>query len=246
MGSPSARLDVPEDLRPWLESGVEFVLRPEDAPAAADQPAERAAAQVRAQTPAPSSAPVRPPAPPERPAPGQPQAAPAQRRVPQPAPANPARPLPAQASSAAFPEPWATYLAKVAPEHKMVWTYMELGHDLGGQPDMQRRKMIVDLIQHLKLPPKPIAFWPAAVLERGALRPNPELFWRGWKQLRTPHIVCFGRDTLGVILPDADPSRTMHMFREFMVHVLPSMSELLAMLPHERQLAVDALSGLRL
>ncbi|MEF2229392.1 MAG: hypothetical protein V3571_00530, partial [Pseudodesulfovibrio sp.] len=156
-------------------------------------------------------------------------------------------PEPSRADATAdFPEPWATYLHKVSPDHKMVWTYLELGLDLGGQADPQRRAVVAELIRHLKLPPRPVAFWPVAVLQGGELRPNRELFWRGWRQWRTPHIVCFGAEALRIILPDADPGRTMHMFREFMVHILPGMGELAGMLPHERQLAADALADLRL
>ena len=127
----------------------------------------------------------------------------------------------------------------------MVWTYMELGMDLGGQPDPRRRALMGSLIKYLDLPPGPIAFWPVAVLRDGALHNDRAMFWKGWQQWRTPHVICFGKDALGIILPDADPGSTTHMLDNVMVHVLPSVEELLAMLPHERQMAVDPLASIR-
>ena len=140
-----------------------------------------------------------------------------------------------------FPEPWASFLKKVSPTHQMVWTYMELGIDLAGQGDRRRAMLMQSLITYLKLPPKPVAFWPVAVLREGALEPDRAMFWKGWELWRTPHVVCFGKEALQVILPDADPSLTTHMLDNVMVHVLPSMDEMLAMLPHEQQMAVDVL-----
>jgi hypothetical protein len=127
----------------------------------------------------------------------------------------------------------------------MVWTYMELGMDLGGQPDPRRRALMGDLIKHLNLPPGPVAFWPVAEFRDGALKPDRTMFWKGWHQWRTPHVICFGKDALSVILPDADPELTMHMLDDVMVHVLPSVRELLTMLPHDRQLAVEGLASIR-
>lgn len=144
-----------------------------------------------------------------------------------------------------FPEPWATYLGKVSPTHKMVWTYMELGLDLGGQADPRRRTLMGKLIKYLDLPPGPVAFWPVSVLRDGSLEPHRNMFWKGWHQWQTPHVVCFGKAALQVILPDADQNLTTHMLDNVMVHVLPSVSRLLTMLPHEQQMAADVLSGIR-
>ena len=144
-----------------------------------------------------------------------------------------------------FPEPWRSFLDRVPATHKMVWTYMELGMDLGGQPDPRRRNLMGSLIKYLDLPPGPVAFWPVAVLRDGALQPDRTMFWKGWQQWRTPNVVCFGQEALRVILPDADPSLTTHMLDEVMVHVMPGVEALIAMLPHERQLAVDRLIDIR-
>ena len=222
---------------------MEYVLRPEGEPVAASDSEPVAAPQpTMAREPEPvRQAPQQAPAQPRRPAPK--PAAPAAPKPPaQPAPRAPS----ASAPTSGFPEPWATYLRKVSPDHKMVWTYMELGYDLAGQADARRRAVVGDLIKYLRLPPRPVAFWPVAVLQGDRLVTNAEIFWRGWKLWRTPHIVCFGVDALRAILPDADPGRTMHMFKEFMVHVMPPLHALADMLPHERQMAVDPLSGLRL
>ena len=222
---------------------MEYVLRPEGEPVAdpASGPVAAPPPSIAREPEPVRQDPPQAPAPARRPAAAQaPQAAP---QAPgQPAPHAP--PPPAQPSG--FPEPWASYLSKVSPDHKMVWTYMELGYDLAGQADARRRTVVADLIKHLRLPPRPVAFWPVAVLQGDRLVTNAEIFWRGWKLWRTPHIVCFGVDALRAILPDADPARTMHMFKEFMVHVMPPLNALADMLPHERQIAVDPLAGLRL
>lgn len=122
---------------------------------------------------------------------------------------------------------------------------MELGLDLGGQPDPARRNLMGSLIKHLDLPPGPVAFWPVAVSRDAALQPDPTMFWKGWQLWRTPIIVCFGAPALKVILPDADPGLTLHMLDNVMVHLLPDVNQLLSMLPHERQLAVEVLSKVR-
>ncbi|MDD3310510.1 hypothetical protein [Pseudodesulfovibrio sp.] len=237
---------MPEHLRPWLESGLEHVFHP-GGPVAAEAVAATPA-QALPLTPQPPAQSNHCPVPaqtssvPEKAA-RQDRAVGASRPTPE------AFREPTGSSSAsagpAFPEPWASYLKLVAPGHKMVWTYMELGLDLGGQKDERRRAVVANLIRHLRLPPRPVAFWPVAALQSGRLVPDRELFWRGWRLWKTPHVVCFGRDALRVILPEADPARSMHMLRDVMVHVLPSMGELVAMLPHEQQLAVSALANLR-
>ena len=122
---------------------------------------------------------------------------------------------------------------------------MELGIDLAGQGDQRRSELMQGLITYLKLPPRPVAFWPVAALRDGALQPDQTMFWKGWQLWRTPHVVCFGKEALQVILPEADTGLTTHMLDNVMVHVLPSVEEMLAMLPHERQLAVDVLASAR-
>lgn len=250
MGSPSSRLKTLERLRPWLESGVEYILRPGGGDGNArpsgfsesvSPPSEQSSAPVgqsfQPQVQPQAQPQVEPQARPPRSVGRQPE-----RATPRPENSSPSAP---RTSVSAFPEPWATALAKIPANHKMVWTYMELGLDFGGQVDARRKALLGSLIRSLKLPAGTVGFWPASALVGGALQPNREFFWKGWRQWQTPHIVCFGEESLQTILPEADPGLTTHMMESVMVHVLPSMPQLLRMLPHEQQLVVEPLATLR-
>lgn len=230
MGSPSARLNVRENLRPWLESGLEFVYAPGGL--AAEQSVDRAVAASEAQ-PVPPSAPGRPGSPPQP----HPSAQSGQQARPVQQPSAPAPD---------FPEPWNSFLRFTKPGAKVVMTYMELGLDLGGQSDPRRRAVLKNLQAHLKWPPGTINFWPVAALADGALQPDTAMFWRGWELWRTPHVICFGDEALRVVLPDADPATTTHLMENVIVHKLPPLARLVGLLPHEQQMAVDSVASIRL
>lgn len=232
MGSPSARLKTRESLRPWIESGLEFVLNPGGVPqeVEADAPAQSVSAGQQVQHNA-NANPAQPPVQ-QQPSAQQPQQ-PQQTATPAPQP------------PANFPEPWAGFLKFAKPQAKIVWTYMELGLDLGGQTDPKRRGVLKNLQAHLRWPPGTINFWPSSALINGALQPDGTMFWKGWEQWRTPAIACFGEEALKVILPDADPSLTTHMLEHVMVYVLPPLAKLSTLLPHEQQMAVDVLKNVR-
>ncbi len=125
-------------------------------------------------------------------------------------------------------------------------TYMELGLDLAGQSDPRRRGVLKNLQAHLKWPAGTINFWPVACLADGALQPDTAMFWRGWELWRTPYIICFGDEALRVILPDAEIQKVTHLLENVIVHKLPPLARLVEMLPHEQQLAAEAIAGLRL
>jgi hypothetical protein len=242
MGSPSARLNVRESLRPWLESGLEFVYAPggltgeaQPDPVQARPSAQAAAYDARPDRPAPQQ-------------PRQPQAQPSRLKA-QPAMQRQAAvpsPVPSPAQATNFPAPWSSFLRFTKPDARVVMTYMELGLDLGGQSDPRRRAVLKNLQAHLKWPPGTINFWPMAALVDGALQPDTSMFWRGWELWRTPHVVCFGEEALKVILPDADGQVVTHLLENVIVHKLPPIARLIAMLPHEQQMAVDGIANLRL
>lgn len=145
-----------------------------------------------------------------------------------------------------FPEPWQTFLKKVPPQPKVVWTYMELGLDLAGQSDPRRSAVLKNLLgHHLKWPPGTTAFWPVAALKNNALQPDRNMFWRGWEMWKTPYIACFGEEALKVIHPNAEPGTTTYLLEEVAIYVLPPLSKLITMLPHEQQMSIDVLTGLR-
>ncbi|MEZ7198656.1 hypothetical protein [Pseudodesulfovibrio karagichevae] len=243
MGSPSARLNVRASLRPWVESGLEFVYAPGGLTAVAqpepvqERPSNQAAAyDARPDRPAPQQ-PRQPQA-----QPGRPQAQPAatQRQAAEPSPAR----APGQAPN--FLAPWSSFLRFTKPDARVVMTYMELGLDLGGQSDPRRRAVLKNLQAHLKWPPGTINFWPVSALVNGALQPDTSMFWRGWELWHTPHVVCFGDEALKVILPDADLQPVTHLLENVIVHKLPPITRLIDMLPHEQQMAVDSIVNIRL
>ncbi len=249
MGSPSSRLNVRESLRPWLESGLEFVYAPGGLTVEAQPESARPSERPAASQPLQSSS---------RPAAGTREAAAQQHPAAQPGSGRPVSrpshstqaPQPAAQTQSGvtpnFPAPWSSFLRFTKPGAKVVMTYMELGLDLGGQADPRRRSVLKNLQAHLKWPPGTINYWPMAALIDGALQPDASMFWRGWELWHTPHIICFGAETIRVILPDADPESVTHLLQNVIVHRLPPMSRFVEMLPHEQQMAIDNIANMRL
>lgn len=270
MGSPSSRLDVDESLRPWLESGLEYIFNPGGpvAPAVVPHdtvgqtmPAQAVAVdqpQIPAQASAQTVSSPQPPrtetsphhvfhsrqqAQPVQPHQAQPQQAQAQPNLAQPQNQSAARPV----SNINFPEPWSLYLQKAkAPAPQVLWTYMELGYDLSGQSDPKRGAVFRNIINHLKWAPGTTVFWPMAGLVNNALQPDNAMFWKGWDIWKTPYVVCFGEEARSVILPDTPSGNAQYFLEHTVVYNLPPISQLMTMLPHEQQLSIDILTGLKL
>lgn len=124
---------------------------------------------------------------------------------------------------------------------------MELGLDLDGQSDPKRAAVLRNLLgHHLKWPKGTAAFWPVAALNNGSLQPDSKMFWKGWQQWKTPYIACFGEEALRIILPQAEQGMTTHLLEHVTIHVLPPLTRLVTMLPHEQQLSIDVLTTIRL
>ncbi|WP_338668813.1 hypothetical protein [Pseudodesulfovibrio methanolicus] len=230
-----------ESLRPWLESGLEYAYVPGGLTVEAQPDRVQAIPSAQAAVSATRSGDTPP-------LQTQPQARRSQGRPssaqPQSAPPSPSGL--SDRAAANFPAPWSTFLRFTKPDARVVMTYMELGLDLGGQSDPRRRSVLKNLQAHLKWPPGTINFWPAAALVDGALQPDTSMFWRGWELWHTPHVVCFGDEALKVILPDADIRAVTHLLENVIVHKLPPINRLVDMLPHEQQMAVDAIVNIRL
>ena len=223
MGSPSARLDTDERNRPWLESGLEFLLQP--GWSSVDQTAGQRSKQAET-TNQNLSTPDRIPPP----------------RREDPRNATPAPPQPVTSPNrpgGMFPEPWAGFLKSVPPQPKIVWTYMELGLDLGGQPDATRRATLHNIIRFLAWPKGSTAFWPVAALNNSGLQVDTVMFWQGWELWQTPYIVCFGQEALTALKPDVVPNSTPIFLERTAIHALPSLEELSRLLPHDLHLALE-------
>jgi len=169
-----------------------------------------------------------------------------QQPAPAPQPEVAAQPVMAKPVPQGFPEPWSTFLGRVPEAPKVVWTYMELGLDLGGQADPKRGAVLRNVINHLKWPKGTTAFWPVAALADGALQPDSQMFWKGWELWRTPYIACFGEEALRVIYPEAEPGSTTYLLEHVTIYVLPPLTKLITMLPHEQQMSIDDLRNIRL
>ena len=227
MGSPSSRLNTRESLRPWLESGLEYLLCPGGLQGVEELPVQVQTSQ--SQQLQPTQPPVQS---------VQHSSAPQQQPV--------AQPISSKVPPLGFPEPWSTFLKRVPEAPKVVWTYMELGLDLGGQADPKRGRALRNIINHLKWPKGTTAFWPVAALTGGTLQPDSQMFWKGWELWRTPYIACFGEEALKVIYPEAEAGSTTCLLEHVTIFVLPPLAKLITMLPHEQQLSIDALTNIRL
>ncbi|QGY39513.1 hypothetical protein GM415_05055 [Pseudodesulfovibrio cashew] len=124
---------------------------------------------------------------------------------------------------------------------------MELGLDLGGQPDPRRSAVLKSTLNtHLKWPPGTAAFWPMSALRQGSLQPDRAMFWKGWEIWRTPYIVCFGDEALRVIHPEGVAGNNTHLLEHVTILVVPPLARLISMLPHEQHLATEGLKAVRL
>jgi hypothetical protein len=137
-----------------------------------------------------------------------------------------------------WPAVWRERLKKtrIAP---VVWTYWELGLDLCGTPDPQRRDLLQELLRDLAHPPGTHSFWPPALPVRDGsgeheLEANAPVFWEGVKLLRGRAVMIMGTQALHALdLPDR--MRAMHPFQQ-----LRHQGRLLIVLPPPEELIQEA------
>ena len=147
--------------------------------------------------------------------PAAPQAAPAQ------------RPLP----SAAWPQAWKNAWTKTGFARPFLWTYEQLGEDLLGTPDPERRETLQRLLGALNLGPVH-NFWPFSEPDgQGALRLQPKIFFEGLTRL-APKCVIFlgGQEIAGITAPGVPELFKLMSYQDtgvFCVH-FPDIHELAA------------------
>lgn len=144
-----------------------------------------------------------------------------------------------------LPQPWARCWQAVPATARIVWTYLELGRDLCGQPSAERRNLFRALLSHLNWPKGATAFWPLCCPDGEGLATRPEIFWQGCAALGVKHVACFGPEALALLCPGADAAGLAHQHGAITVHILPAPADLLRLLPHDQHLAVDRLKALR-
>jgi hypothetical protein len=96
----------------------------------------------------------------------------------------------------------AHYLPKIKSGCRTVWTYYELGLDLGGKPNDERRNLFRRIIEHIRWPAQSIAFWPLAFVDEGKLVPDRAFFQHGLEAIGAGVIFCFGKEAQHILLPD--------------------------------------------
>ncbi|WP_147819539.1 hypothetical protein [Salidesulfovibrio onnuriiensis] len=125
-------------------------------------------------------------------------------------------------------------------------TYAELGHDLTGNADPSRGQLMRSLLGFLKWPKGTSMFWPCTLPCDGNLVPQTRMFWAGVQKFRCSTILCFGSEAMRIIYPQVQPGQNVIMLEQSSIHLLPSVAELAARLPHEQQLAVASIAALRI
>lgn len=140
---------------------------------------------------------------------------------------------------------WEAILGKSPQSPAVVWTYAELGFDLSGRADSARGKMLRSLIAHLRWPKGSSGFVPTGLPEADAIKHNPAVFWSCVERLEAHTVVCLGSDAADRICPEHD-GRASVVIDSVTIHILPSLQELEAMLPHERLAFLDRLSEIHL
>lgn len=221
MGSPSLALGLAPHLRPWHGAGLTHLLVG-SAAISAMNPASQA--------PITNSPSVQP-----RTSSSQEHVAPISK---EPSGSQPAPSLPA---------PWDFFWSKVTVGAKVVFTYPELSLDLTGKGDKKRGQLFREILLHLDWAGKGIvSFWP---MNDGVVN-NPDqsanIFWKGMDQIGAKHVVCFSGSGYSDLTGQALQSSGSHTFRDYTIHILPSPDQMFAMLPHERHMAADVLSSIRL
>ncbi|MDY7000444.1 MAG: hypothetical protein SVS15_01515 [Thermodesulfobacteriota bacterium] len=123
---------------------------------------------------------------------------------------------------------WERYELVLARRGKTVWTYWDLGYDLGGRPNPDRRKLLKTIMDKLNWPKGSIAFWPMAYLWGDELFPNPDFFWRGVRKAGARGVVCLGRRAFDTLFPDKDFSGRTFTLNNVRVLALPGPAEIAA------------------
>ncbi|MDY7002319.1 MAG: hypothetical protein SVS15_11145 [Thermodesulfobacteriota bacterium] len=136
---------------------------------------------------------------------------------------------------------WERYEPTLAQSSTTVWTYWDLGYDLGGRPNPDRRKLLKSVMDALNWPKGSIAFWPMAYLEGDELFPNPDFFWRGVRGAKARGVVCLGGRAFGELFPDEDFSRQTFTHKGVRILALPGPAEIAAGSNNSMNRVLDAL-----
>ncbi|WP_144303398.1 hypothetical protein [Oceanidesulfovibrio indonesiensis] len=236
-----ASLNLSERYRPWVESGLQYVLRSESASSVAA--GQRAGANISASqqheslhaAESPSTASIS-----QRELHQDQQHAPSLQHP----PASPAslpqdypQQVPQSSADNPWPHPWDCYIEKLPLSPRCIWTYWELGLDMAGRSSGIRRTVLQKLLLKLNLPAGSIGFWPAAALQQDELMYDAELFLRGLAHAGASDILCFGPELYGRLFPGEVYAPGPREAHGYTFHFLPPIREYLA----DNRAALEAL-----
>lgn len=142
------------------------------------------------------------------------------------------QPTPRNDSGDPWPGSWKAYRCKLASPSRTVWTYADLGLDLGSAPDANRRDLFKLIIHFLKWPKGSVTFWPVAAEVPGGLLPDPERFWQGVAECKARTVIVFGRRALAMLFSEEAFAPRIFSARGLSIVVQPGPSDLL---PDNRQ-----------
>ncbi|NDY56558.1 hypothetical protein G3N56_07355 [Desulfovibrio sulfodismutans] len=90
--------------------------------------------------------------------------------------------------------PWCIYFEKVPASAFLFFTYYDLGKDLAGHGDSERRNFLRRFIPFFQLPKGSIAFWPLAIYVNSTYQEQIQDFLKTITYFSPSLIVCFGND----------------------------------------------------
>jgi hypothetical protein len=132
----------------------------------------------------------------------------------------------ASSASNGLPENWENIMKTVRPGVKILFTYFELGQDMGGEPDPVRRELLTTIIYLLRQPKGVIGFLPHTELVEGTLAPKADYFRQAAARLGVKAAAVFGERSLQTLIPGADKTRLIHSSNSMHFISMPSTEEL--------------------
>jgi hypothetical protein len=161
-------------------------------------------------------------------------------------PVTACQPKPAEASVDPWPGAWKAYRRKLATPSRTVWTYADLGLDLGSAPDTSRRDLFTLIIHFLKWPKGSVTFWPVAAETDQGLSPDPDRFWQGVAECRARTVIVFGRRALKMLFPEETFAPRVFSARGLTVVALPGPADLLPDNRAAKKIVWDTLRNLHI
>lgn len=138
-----------------------------------------------------------------------------------------------QASSLVPPQTspvWKLYWSMVQWPAATMWTYWELGVDMGASlgavPDPARKELLGKFITHLAWPKGSVAFFPVAGLEAGELVARPRYFRTAAERANATGVACFGGRAWQAMGGGADTRYGLKPWQGLTVALVPDLAEI--------------------